>query len=150
MTLKLTWSGGTAKYIYRAFKAYAYLGGYPEIILTGDSATDNSAIQTMVTAISSQQSILASTVNWTTSGTVETQTQDNFTYIVYPSQLPDIANIVDGNGFSLQIPNPTWTLLAQDVPIQNSVGTVDFTYNVDVYISEQERQITTLDQLIIT
>ena len=104
----------------------------------------------MVTAISSQQSILASTVNWTTSGTVETQTQDNFTYIVYPSQLPDIANIVDGNGFSLQIPNPTWTLLAQNVPIQNSVGTVDFTYNVDVYISEQERQITTLDQLSIT
>jgi hypothetical protein len=150
VTMGLTWSGGTPKTKTAAFKAYAYLGGYPEIILTGDSVIDNAAIQTMVNTIKSQRSTLTAAVNWTVYGTEETQTKDNFTYIVYPSQIPDIANIVDGNGFSLQIPNPTWTLLAEDIPIQNSVGTADFTYNVDVYISEQERQMTALDRLTIT
>lgn len=150
VTMGLTWSGGTPKFKTAAFKAYAYLGGYPEIVLAGDSAVDNAAIQTMVNNISSQRSILTAAVNWTVYGTEETQTKDNFTYIVYPSQIPNIANIIDGNGFSLQIPNPTWTLLAENIPIQNSVDTADFTYNVDVYISEQERQITTLDQLNIT
>jgi len=150
VTMGLTWSGGAVKNKTAAFKAYAYLGGYPEIVLTGDSAVDNAAIVTMVDSIRSQRSILTSTVTWQVYGTTETQTKDNFTYIVYPSILPVITDIIDSNGFTLQIPNPTWTLLAADVPIQNSVDTADFTYNVDVYISEQERQITTLDQLNIT
>jgi len=150
VTMGLTWSGGSPKNKTAAFKAYAYLGGYPEIVLTGNSVIDNAAIQAMVSNISSQRSTLTSAVNWTVYGTTETQTLGNFTYIVYPSEIPGIANIIDGNGFSLQIPNPTWTLLAENIPIQNSASTADFTYNVDVYISEQERQITTLDQLNIT
>jgi hypothetical protein len=151
VTMGLTWSGGATKTKTAAFKAYAYLGGYPEIVLTGDSNVDHAAIRVMVDSIRSQRSILTSTVTWQVYGTTETQTLNNFTYIVYPSTLPAISDIIDINGFTLQNPiNPTWTLLAADVPIENSVSTHGFTYNVDVYISEQERQLTTLDQLNIT
>jgi hypothetical protein len=134
---------------YIQFKGYVYTGGFSTQYTNTMTAAN---AQTIIDTIKTHHKVFAA--SWysgvSINGSTATATAGNYTYIIYPSAFGDITDIKDPLGNSLQIPTPSFTKIGNELPVSNFAGTSDFTYNVNVYISDEDQAFAATDILTVT
>ena len=82
-------------------------------------------------------------------GNSTTATSGKRTYIIVPSHFGAISDIVDDFGNSLQNPDETFNLVKENLSVANHTGTSGFSYNVDIYKSEENQALGNGDAITI-
>ncbi len=133
-----------------SFGAYVYLGGSSTDMPL--STTSTTSVQSLVDAIKDQSrsGLKSSGTDTTLSGTTQTATSNNLTYIIYPNAFGNISDIINtATDNSIQVPHASFVKVANNVQVKNYNETSGFTYGVNVYKSLDDQALASSDQIKI-